>query len=232
MSNSTDGSLEPLVLLGGTFDPVHYGHLRCGEEARQALGVETVSLLPAGQPVHRATPRATAVQRLEMLRLAIEEFPHLNIDDREIRRDGPSYMVDTLKDIRQQWPQRPVTLLIGQDAVNRLDTWYQWVELFDLAHIVILTRPSSHAAYSQELSELIQSRQAQTATQLLTSPAGNVLSLRVAAIDVSATMIKSIIRLGRSPKGMLPASVLTYIDENTLYLPRADAVPAINTATD
>lgn len=210
---------EPLVLFGGTFDPVHYGHLRCAEEARQKLAVKSLSLLPAGQPAHRAMPRASAAQRLDMLKLAIAEFPHLNIDTREIDRDGPSYMVDTLKQIRQQWPQRPLMLLVGQDAANHLDSWYQWLELFELAHIVILTRPAANVAYSQELSDLIQNKQVRTAAGLKSSPAGHVLHLQVAAIDISATMIKSIMRLGRTPKGMLPAAVLAYIEENQLYLP-------------
>ena len=229
MSENSKNRSEPLVILGGTFDPVHYGHLRCAEEARQKLGVKTVSLLPAGQPVHRATPRASAAQRLDMLQLAIGEFPHLDIDDREVSRGGPSYMVDTLKDFRQQWPQRPLLLLLGQDAVNRLDSWHQWPELFELAHIVILTRPSSPAVYSQELAEQIQKRQAASSEPLLASTAGRVLSLQVAAIDISATMIKSIIRLGRTPRGMLPASVLAYIDENSLYLPLPSAAPASKT---
>ena len=232
MSKARNKKTEPLVLLGGTFDPVHYGHLRCAEEARQKLGVTSLSLLPAGQPVHRAAPRASAAQRLKMLQLAIEEFPHLAIDTREIDRDGPSYMVDTLKEIRQQNPHRPLLLLIGQDAANHLDSWYQWTELFELAHIVILTRPAAHVAYSQELTDLVQEKQVATAAKMLTSPAGKVFRLQVAAIDISATMIKSIIRLGRSPKGMLPAAVLTYIDENALYLPPAVAVPSLKTATD
>ncbi len=232
MSEDLNNSTEPLVLFGGTFDPVHYGHLRCAEETRQKLGVATLSLLPAGQPVHRARPRASAAQRLKMLQLASEEFPRLTIDTREIERDGPSYMVDTLKQIRQQYPHRPLLLLIGQDAANHLDCWYQWMELFELAHIVILTRPAAHVAYSQELAALIQGKLVITAARVLASPAGNVLRLQVAAIDISATMIKSIIRLGRSPKGMLPPAVLTYIDENALYLPPTAPVTGQKTAAD
>lgn len=212
-------TLVPLTLLGGTFDPIHYGHLRCAEEARQKLAVKTVSLLPAGQPAHRAAPRATSVQRMQMLRLALEEFPDLQIDSREIDRSGPSYMVDTLRDIRQQWPQRPVHLLIGQDAVNHLDSWHQWLELFELANIVILTRPAARKAYSQVLGEQLDKRLIDSVTALNLSPAGGVMALPVAAIDISATMIKSIIRLGRAPRGMLPAAVWAYIVDNDIYSP-------------
>lgn len=232
MSQGLKNSSAPLVLFGGTFDPVHYGHLRCAEEARRKLGVATVSLIPAGQPAHRGRPRASTAQRLAMLQLAIKEFPNLSIDTREIERDGPSYMVDTLKDIRQQWPHRPLLLLIGQDAANHLDGWYRWLELFELAHIVILTRPAANLAYSQELADLIKKKQVSTADEMWASPAGHVFCLQVAAIDISATMIKSIIRLGRAPRGMLPAAVLTYIDENELYLPPTGAAATQKTAAD
>ena len=232
MSVESRNTLVPLTLLGGTFDPIHYGHLRCAEEARQKLAVKTVSLLPAGQPAHRAMPSATSVQRLEMLRLAIKEFPHLQIDSREIDRAGPSYMVDTLKGIREQWPQRPVHLLVGQDAVNQLDSWYQWPELFELANIVILTRPFADVSYSQELGDEISKRRIDDVTLLNSSPAGAVLPVKVAAIDISATMIKSIIRLGRVPKGMMPSTVWNYILKNELYLCHKEPSHAPKTAVD
>ena len=230
MSTQAEATTAPLALFGGTFDPVHYGHLRCAEEARQKLELASLALLPAGQPAHRAMPRASSEQRLDMLQLALKEFPNLTVDRREIDRDGPSYMVDTLTDIRQQWPERPVHLLIGQDAVNKLDSWHQWLSLFELANIVILTRPSAMVAYSQELTEEIDKRSVKSASQINSNPAGKVLPMQVAAIDISATMIKSIIRLGRVPKGMMPATVWSYIVENNLYqhtatVPNAAKIP-------
>lgn len=232
MSVEPKDTLVPLTLLGGTFDPIHYGHLRCAEEARQKLTLKTVTLLPAGQPVHRAMPRASAAQRLEMLQLAVKEFPNLKVDSREIERSGPSYMVDTLKSIRQQWPQRPVHLLVGQDAVNQLDSWYQWLELFELANIVILTRPAAEVTYSQELSYQIDKRRTDDCALLNATSAGAVLPLQVAAIDVSATMIKSIIRLGRPPKGMMPSEVWLFIVENGLYLHQKEVLQSPKTTTD
>lgn len=232
MSAESPNTLVPLTLFGGTFDPIHYGHLRCAEEARQKLAVKTVSLLPVGQPAHRAMPRASTDQRLEMLRLALKEFPHLQIDSREIDRAGPSYMVDTLKDLRAQWPKRPVHFLVGQDAVNRLDGWHQWLELFELANIVILTRPAANVAYSQELSEEIDQRRVDDIALLNATSAGAVLPLQVAAVDISATMIKSIIRLGRTPKGMMPPEVWSYIVENGLYLHQKEALQTTKTSTD
>jgi len=211
-------SSEPLALFGGTFDPVHYAHLRCADEARQKLNLKNLYLLPAGMPPHRKPPRATAKQRLEMLRLAQPEFPRLKIDDRETRRDGPSYMVDTLQELRAEYPTRPLLLLIGQDAANHLHSWNRWEQLFELAHIVILTRPGVEAQYRQDFEKLIQRRLCTDVNTMLRSEAGGVLYLGVASIDVSATTIKSIIRLGRSPSAMLPGAVLAYINENQLYL--------------
>lgn len=219
MSKEDHPLVEPLALFGGTFDPVHYAHLRCADEARQKLGLKKLYLLPAGTPSHRNAPRATARQRLDMLQLAQPEFPLLEIDDRETRRSGPSYMVDTLGELRAEVPQRPLLLVIGQDAANHLDRWHHWEQLFVLAHIVILTRPGVEAEYRQDLAKHIQRRMGFDVQTLLRSEAGGVLHLEVPSIDVSATTIKSVIRLGRSPRSMLPAAVLDYINEHRLYLP-------------
>ena len=218
MIDEDRSSSEPLAIFGGTFDPVHYGHLRCADEARQKLNLETLFLLPAGTPPHRKPPRVSTKQRLDMLQLALPEFPRLKIDDREIQRDGPSYMVDTLLELRAEFPTRPLLLLIGQDAANHLHSWHRWEQLFELAHIVILTRPGAKAQYRQDFEKQIQRRLSGDVTGLLQSNAGGVLQLEVTPIDISATTIKSIIRLGRSPSTMLPELVLAYINENRLYL--------------
>ena len=210
--------MGPLALLGGTFDPVHYAHLRCAEEALVKLGLETLYLLPAGIPPHRASPQASNPQRLEMLQLALAEFPQLQIDTRELERDGPSYMVDTLQELRNESPQRPLLLLIGQDAANDLDRWHRWQDLFELAHLVIMTRPGQTPAYRSELEQKIERRSCADVQSMLESKAGGVLALQVTAMDICATTIKTMLGLGRSPRGMLPESVLDYINEQGLYL--------------
>lgn len=210
---------EPLAFFGGTFDPVHYGHLRCADEARQKLGLQQLYLLPSGTPAHRPTPRATADQRLEMLQLAQAEFPALGIDSRELRRSGPSYMVDTLRELREQFPHRSLLLVIGQDAANRLHTWHQWEQLFSLANLVILTRPGESEDYRRDLARKIQDRLVSEVQELANLPAEQVLQLQVSPVDISATTIQSMMRLGRSPKSMMPASILNYIDEKRLYAP-------------
>ena len=207
-----------MALLGGTFDPVHYGHLRCADEARQKLGLNKLYLLPSGNPPHRDTPQATVKQRLEMLQLARLEFPQLVIDDRETRRIGPSYMVDTLEELRSSLEDQPLLLLIGQDAANQLHTWFQWERLFELAQLVILTRPGAPTHYPQELAEQLQPRIVSDARELFESKDGVVFQLEVESIDVSATGIKQVLRSGGSPQSMLPAAVLEYINRNRLYL--------------
>ena len=219
MSNSSHPVGDPLAIFGGTFDPVHYGHLRCAEEARSQLGLETVYLLPSGTPPHRNVPQATTQQRLEMLQLALGEFPALGIDGRETHRSGPSYMIDTLMELKAEYPERPILLLLGQDVANDLHTWHEWERLFDFAHIVVLTRPGSTAEYRQDVTKKIDRRTCADAQTLLESQAGGVLYLGVTSVDVSATMIKSIIRLGRSPGSMMPQAVWEYINEKHLYLP-------------
>lgn len=212
-------SLEPLAFFGGTFDPVHYGHLRCAEEVRQKLGLKNLYLLPAGTPPHRASPQTTTRQRLDMLQLTQAEFPSLKIDDRETRREGPSYMVETLRELREEFPQHPLLLVIGQDAANLLHTWFQWQQLFSLAHIVILTRPSIKIEYRQDVAEQIQQRLLGDPQELLRSQAGGVLQLEVESIDISATKIKKFINQGSSLESMMPPEVIAYINENHLYSP-------------
>ena len=200
MATENPSFFEPLALFGGTFDPVHYGHLRCADDARQKLNLKKLVLVPSGTPPHRPAAQATTAQRLEMLGLACREFPHLTVDARETRRDGPSYMVDTLQDLRAEFPHRPLLLLIGQDAANHLDTWFDWEQLFVLAHIVIMTRPDSTSQYSQSLAEQIHPRLCPETQDLHSNQAGRVLQLQVSPIDVSATNIKQTIRSGRSLK--------------------------------
>lgn len=222
---------KPLALLGGTFDPVHYAHLRCADEVRKNLAVDTIYLLPAGNPPHRDAPQASNNQRLEMLRLAVTEFRGLQIDPRELDRDGPSYMVDTLQELRQEFPARPLLLIIGQDAANYLQNWHRWQELFVLAHIVIMTRAGSVPEYQPELAKQLQQRRIVDVQTMLGSEAGGVLELQVPAIDISATTIKNMLRLGNSPQGMLPEPVLEYINDHGLYftssVPKAKISPTL-----
>lgn len=218
MSGAEDtGRSRAVGILGGTFDPVHFGHLRAAVEAREKLGLEHLSLVPAGRPAHRSPPVASPEQRLEMLHLAIAGCPGLRCDDREVRRPGVSWMVDTLADMRGQAPSAPLLLLIGQDAANALDRWHRWRRLFELAHIVVMRRPEAHFACGGELREQIDSRRVTDPAALHRAAAGSVLSLEVTQLDISSTLIRKLIADGRSAHFLLPANVIEYIRAEGLY---------------
>lgn len=204
-------------ILGGTFDPVHFGHLRAAVEAREKLGLEDFRLLPAGTPPHRTDTEATSVQRLEMLRLAAASCPELQVDDREVRRAGASFMIDTLAEIRGEEGDAPVLLLIGQDAANTLDSWHRWQGLFDLAHLVVMRRPDAHFQCRGELRRQIESRRVDGPQHLQHAPAGCVLALEVTQLDISSTFIRTLFAQRRSPRFLMPEPVIEYILERRLY---------------
>ncbi|MBT8064947.1 MAG: nicotinate-nucleotide adenylyltransferase [Xanthomonadales bacterium] len=209
--------MSAIAILGGTFDPVHNGHLRAALEVREQFGLDEIRLLPAGTPPHRPAPEASAGHRLAMLQQVAAVYPGFRVDDREIRRAGYSYMVDTLEEIRAEAGAAPVLLAIGQDAANALDRWHEWERLFDLAHLVVMCRPDSRAEYGDGLSEQMERRRCPDSADLLSSPAGRVCSMAITQLDVSATAIREAIRAGRSPAFLVPGSVRDYLREQDLY---------------
>jgi len=213
----------PLGILGGTFDPVHYGHLCLAEEARRVLGLEEVRWIPAGLPAHRAPPQASTLQRLAMVRLAILGNPGFGLDDSETRSEAPSYSVPTLERLRAQFgPQRPLVLLLGADAFLGLCTWHRWRELFGLAHLGVATRPNYALAGERmdaALADEFRLRQSSSATAIAETPAGRIVPFGITALDISATGLRAEIAAGGSPRYLLPDPVLDYIATNRLYNP-------------
>jgi nicotinate-nucleotide adenylyltransferase len=204
-------------IFGGTFDPVHYGHLRAASEAKERLLLADLRLLPAGNPPHRAVTFASAEHRLAMLQLALANHGDLWADGREVRRGGYSYMVDTLKEIRLEEGEVPLLLMIGQDAANMLDSWHQWQQLFALAHLVIMHRPDSTHDYSAALLREVQPRVVSNPGLLRQSPAGLVLPLEVTQLAISSTEIRRQIAAGESARFLLPDRVIKYIHDHGLY---------------
>lgn len=213
-------SAPAIGVFGGTFDPVHYGHLRAALEAMESLHLQDFRLLPAGTPPHRVNTFAAADHRLAMLKLALSRYPELQVDDREVRREGSSFMVDTLGEIRREAGDVPILMMIGQDAANVLDQWHDWQSLFDLAHLVIMRRPESKHVYSGALFAQVQPRLVNDPKQLHHSPAGLILPLEVTQLAISSTEIRRQIRLGLSPRFLLPDAVIDYIKEHGLYRSR------------
>ena len=218
-----------LGIFGGTFDPIHCGHLALAREVRAALDLVAVRFVPAGDPPHRAAPVAPAIHRLAMVELAIADHPGLEVDAREIQRRGRSYTVDTLEELRQELPSRALALIVGGDAFLGFPRWHRWRELFDLAHVIVVARPG--VAFELEMPPALavewKARLRDDASALSIEPAGRIIVQPITAHPISASAIRSELARGTegiaAVRGLLPAAVLAYIDRNQLYRSRPDA---------
>jgi len=200
---------RPLAILGGTFDPVHNAHLRVAWEAAELLDAE-VRLVPANVPPHRDQPIASAHERAAILRAALLGQDRLVLDERELNREGPSWTIDTLIDLRDEiGAERPLILLIGADAFLGLPSWHRWGELFDHAHIGVLTRPGHEiASLPTELRIKVASRRCADALALTQTPAGRVLQMPVTPLEISATYVRELLAVGAEPRYLMPDAVI------------------------
>lgn len=212
---------EPLGLFGGTFDPIHYGHLRLAEEAISQLGLGGVRWIPAGQPAHRGVPQVTARQRLEMVRRSTAENPQFFVDAAEVEAAAPSYTVPTLERLRRELgPDQPLVLLVGADAFAGLPTWHRWRDLFDLAHIAVSHRPGFPVEVTSlppELAAEFNARRLAGADGLKAAPAGGIVTFAMTQLAISATQIRKLLANGLSARYLLPDCVLDYIQIHSLY---------------
>lgn len=212
----------PLIgLLGGTFDPIHFGHLRLAEELAQRLNLAEVRFIPSGRPWYRGVPGAEPEQRVAMVRLGIAGNPRFRLDEREARSAAPGYTVETLSALRRELGAgQPLCLLLGADAFLGLPTWHRWRELFDLAHVAVALRPGFSLATEQMEAGLrteIAMRMTDDPAVLPQMPAGRIITCAIPPLDISATRIRALIRSGESPRDLLPAGVLDYIQTHDLY---------------
>jgi len=202
--NPLPGGTKTIAILGGTFDPVHLGHLRVAWEAAEALDAE-VRLMPAHVPPHRPAPLASAAQRVAMLEAALAGQDRLTLDTRELRRDGASYTFDTLCELRRELgAEQRLILLLGADAFAGLPTWHRWRELLDQAHVVVLTRPGHGAPLPAELGAEIAPRRVASGAQLRLAAAGKVMDLPVTPLEISASAVRALLASGREPRWLLP----------------------------
>ncbi len=209
---------KPLAIYGGAFDPIHLGHLALARAVRDAFDVQ-VHLLPTGDPRHRNPARTTAQHRLAMLEAAIESEPHIAIDTREIERDGPSYTVDTLTELRAErgW-QCPLLLTLGADAFAGLTAWHRWRELIGLAHVVIARRPGiALDGLVPELAELLATHRSANPDALLIAPAGRIFELPLPPHPQSSSEIRRRIAAGLPLEGWVAPAVARYIRAHRLY---------------
>ncbi len=204
-------------IFGGTFDPVHFGHLRPLLDVKQALGLDEVRLIPCLIPPHRGTPSASAEQRVAMLSLAMADTPGFVIDQRELHRGGPSYTVDTLLSLRHDLGDVRLCLIIGADAFMALDSWHQWQQLNQLAHIVVMQRPGTLLPKTGAVAELVEQAQALDVEELQQQAAGKILFQSVTQMDIAATSIRELVAQGKDVRFLMPDSVRHYIETVGLY---------------
>jgi nicotinate-nucleotide adenylyltransferase len=210
--------LTPAIgILGGTFDPIHFGHLRTALELQRALDLFEVRLIPCFQPVHRKLPVASPEQRLMMVKKAIEQEPALTVDACEIERKGPSYTIDTLHSLREKMSSTPFCLIMGIDALLSFSSWHKWEEILTLAHLVVAHRPQYHLPQTGIVADLLKERLTHNVTDLHENLAGCIFLQAVTPLEISSTDIRKQFALGDNPRFLLPDSVYNYIKQHGTY---------------
>lgn len=215
-----------IALLGGTFNPIHFGHLRMAQELAESLQLSEVRFIPAANPPHKAAPDADAEHRAAMVRLAIANNPMFSFDDRELRRAGASYTMDTLLSLRDEMGEKvSLILLMGSDAFTKFDTWHRWQEIIQLCHIALVQRPltaNEHASdinhnLPKSLETFLHNHYTEHGDDLHSSPAGFVTMQHITALDISSTVIRNTFQQKRSARYLMPDSVIDYIQTHQLY---------------
>lgn len=220
VKSAADDNRRSLVgILGGTFDPIHHGHLRMAEDLADALKLDEVRFIPSANPPHKQSPNTSAKDRCEMVKLAIASNPRFILDDRELKREGASYTIDTLLSLREELGQQAaLCLIMGSDAFVEFDSWHRWREILQHCHIVLVERPNMQltSALRTELQSFLRDHYAE-AEKLSSSAAGYINIQRITALDISATVIRKNMSTGRSTRYLLPDRVIDYIQHHQLY---------------
>ncbi len=213
---------RPLIgILGGTFDPIHHGHLRMAEDLADLIKLDAVRFIPSANPPHKQSPTTSAEDRCEMVKLAIATNPRFVFDDRELKREGASYTIDTLLSLREELgKETALCLIMGSDAFAEFDSWHRWQEILQYCHIALVERPNIQLADAlrTELQSLLRNHYAEHPEKLSSCPAGYINIQRITALDISATAIRKHLALGRSTRYLLPDKVIDYIEKQKLYL--------------
>lgn len=226
---ATTGSSAPLTadgpmgIFGGTFDPIHYGHLRTAFELLETLRLPEMRFMPAGNPPHREQMIASNAMRLDMVRAAVAGQPGFTVDDREIHKTGPSYTVETLAGLRAEFPTRPLCLIVGMDAFLGLPTWHRWKELMQLAHLVVAHRPGWRAPTMGPLGEMLVDCGTGSVMDLHQQLAGRIYIHAVTQLEISSTDVRALIGAGRDPRYLMPDGVRRLIQDSGCYARKEEA---------
>lgn len=206
-----------IALFGGTFDPVHFGHINMAEQCVAELELSELRFLPCAIPVHKAQPKITDIHRLNMLELATQGNEVFTIDKRELERQGPSYSLLTLQECRGEQPKSPIIFLMGMDSFNSLTSWYKWQAITQLCHIVVYQRPGEVYAPNPELSDYFEQAKVETSELLLTKKAGYCHFLTGPRFDAASSDIRKLINNQKPMEQFLTPSVIDYIRTHQLY---------------
>jgi len=209
--------MKPVGILGGTFDPVHHGHLRLAIEFLEHLELAEVRLIPLNTPPHREPPLGSPAHRLKMLQIATGDLSGIMVDDYELRKSSVSYTIETVSGFRDKMGDTPVCLLMGIDAFMTINQWHRWQELLEYVHIVIANRPGNTIDNFEEFATELGINVTDSITGLHQTPSGVVCSLIIPMLDISSTQIRAIISSGKNPEGLLPTEVIKYINAQQLY---------------
>lgn len=210
--------MNSIVIYGGSFDPVHNGHIHTALNIHGQFNCDRFIFLPCKLPILKNTTTATAEQRVQMLHLALQEYPFFSIDLREIQRTTPSYMVDTLCSFRQELGDTiSITLLLGEDAFLQFDKWHEWQRIISLSHLMVMHRPDLQPGYSSDLENLYSSHKTSILEDLNTSASGKIYEINAGNYQISSTWVRSQLQQGKDVSGYAPKTVLTYIQEQNLF---------------
>jgi len=208
----------PLAVFGGTFNPVHYGHLRSALELVERLGLAELRLMPSARPPHREEPGCSAQHRLAMVELAVAGEPRLTCDGRELERSGKSFTIDSLIELREEAGEsRGLCMVIGCDALLGIPTWRRWRELLDWAHIIVIARPGWTLPETGEVAQWLEEHRLADSAELGSRPSGGICVEKLRPLDISSTEIRDILSTGRSPRYLMPQPVIDYMEQHALY---------------
>ena len=206
-----------IAIFGGTFDPVHLGHINMAQQCVNAFNLDTLYFMPCALPAHKAAPGISTQHRINMLNAAIAPYPHFKLDLRELNRTGPSYSLLSLQELRKEHPTTPILFLIGMDSFNNLDKWFEWQAITQLCHIVVYQRPAQHRTVNGELKSYMQHANVDEAATLKQSLAGKLYFLPGEMLDAASSTIRKQLKISNKKNELLPDAVSHYIQMHQLY---------------